>query len=108
MSVDRLRSVVAALWVAGTVALVVVILRSALTVAGDPVRCEWVAGSSVFGTPSWSWFPLGTRCTYRPQQPDLVVTVDPPWERTVLLVAWLVAPVPAVRWSMTVGRSGRP
>jgi hypothetical protein len=61
---------------------------------GD-LGCEYPEGSSIYGDPSWQWFPPGTRCSYSAHHVD-----SPSWlsgAAVVLLILW-----PSVTW--VVGR----
>jgi hypothetical protein len=43
----------------------------------DKIDCELSEGSSIFGEPGWSWFPMGHTCTWE-KTPELpMITTGP-------------------------------
>lgn len=70
----RLWVVAAAVWL---LLLLAWIARLALEASAGSVGCELTPGGSVFGTPSWGWFPPGVTCTY-PLPDGRTVVQEPP------------------------------
>jgi hypothetical protein len=59
----------------------------------DDTLCEHETGDSDFGDASWSWWPLGIRCTWT--EPSNLVTdhEDPSWGPTALTALYLATGV---------------